>query len=180
MSRIGKQPIPIPKGIQVEIRNGIFSAKGPKGEVSQKLLDGVPVEIDGGQVLVKRLGESGPQRARHGLMRSLLSNAVQGVTEGFTKTLEIVGVGYRAEIKGQEIHFALGYSHPIVYQLPEGISASMEPRTTKIAITGADKQSVGQVAAEIRSLRPPDPYKAKGIRYVDEEIRRKVGKAGAK
>ena len=113
-------------------------------------------------------------------MRSLLSNAVQGVSEGFSKTLEIVGVGYRAEVQGQEIHFSLGYSHPIVYQLPEGITATMEPRSTKISITGADKQAVGQVAAEIRSLRPPDPYKAKGIRYVDEVIRRKVGKAGAK
>ena len=112
-------------------------------------------------------------------MRSLLNNAVIGVTQGFSKTLEIVGVGYRAEVKGKEIHFALGYSHPIVYNLPEGIEAAMEPRSSKIDIKGADKQAVGQVAAELRALRPPDPYKAKGVRYIDEEIRRKVGKAGA-
>ena len=179
MSRIGKQPIEVPAGTKVEIRDGVFWAEGPKGKVSQFLLDDCPVSIDGATITIERKGDSGPMRARHGLIRSLINNAVVGVTQGFSKTLEIVGVGYRAEVKGRQIDFALGYSHPIVYKLPEGVDAVMEARSSKIDISGADKQKVGQVAAEIRSLRPPDPYKAKGIRYVDEEIRRKVGKAGA-
>ena len=179
MSRIGRQPIEVPAGTKAEIRDGVFWAEGPKGKVSQFLLDGLPVKIDGGTITVERKGDSGPMRARHGLLRSLLNNAVVGASQGFTKTLEIVGVGYRAEVKGKEIHFALGYSHPVVYSLPEGVDAIMEPRSSKIDIKGADKQKVGQVAAEIRSLRKPDPYKGKGIRYADEQIRLKVGKAGA-
>jgi len=179
MSRIGKQPIEVPGGTKVEISDGVFYAEGPKGKVYQFLLDGLPVSIDGTTITVDRKGDSGPMRARHGLIRSLLNNAVLGVSQGFSKTLEIVGVGYRAEIKGREIHFALGYSHPVVYSLPEGIEAELESRTSKMTISGANKQKVGQVSAEIRALRPPDPYKAKGIRYVDEVIRRKVGKAGA-
>lgn len=180
MSRIGKQPIEVPAGTKVEIRDGVFWAEGPKGKVSQFLLDGFPVNIDGATITVDRKGDSGPMRSRHGLLRSLINNAVVGASQGFTKTLEIVGVGYRAEVKDRQIDFALGFSHPVVYHLPEGVTAAMEARTSKIEISGADKQKVGQVAAEIRSLRPPDPYKAKGIRYSDEEIRTKVGKAGAK
>lgn len=179
MSRIGKQPIPIPKGAKVKMENGVFTAEGPKGKVSENMLPECPVEIEDGQIKVARKGNAGSVRAKHGLIRALIANAVQGVTNGFTKNLEIVGVGYRGEVKGKEAHFALGYSHPVVYPIPEGISMDID-KTGKIAVSGANRQQVGQVAAEIRSLRPPDPYKAKGIRYSDEHIRRKVGKAGAR
>lgn len=179
MSRIGKQPITIPKGTKVEVRDGVFVAQGAKGRVEQKLLPECPVKIDDGVIQVERVGDSGSARSKHGLMRALLNNAVTGVSEGFQKQLEIVGVGYRADVKGQEIHFALGFSHPIIFPIPEQIEIEID-RNNKITISGADRQQVGQVSAEIRSLRPPDPYKAKGIRYSDEVIRRKVGKAGAK
>jgi large subunit ribosomal protein L6 len=144
------------------------------------LFEDFDVKIDDGTVTVARPGDTGPERAKHGLLRSLLANAVQGVSSGFQKTLDIVGVGYRAEVKGREVHFALGYSHPIVYPIPEGIEVEIEPKVNRITVSGADKQKVGQVAAEIRKLRKPDPYKAKGIKYTDEIVRRKVGKAGAK
>ena len=137
------------------------------------------MEIEGGTITVKRTGDSGPERARHGLVRSLLANAVTGVTAGFSKELEIVGVGYRGEVKGKEAHFALGYSHPVIFPIPEGISIEID-KQNKIKVEGANRQVVGQVAAEIRRLRPPDPYKAKGIRYSGEHIRRKEGKAGAR
>ncbi len=179
MSRIGKQPITVPKGAKVEIRDGMFVAEGAKGRVEQKLLPECPVKIEDGVIKVERLDDTGPSRSKHGLMRALLNNAVNGVTTGFTKKLEVVGVGYRGDVKGREVHFALGYSHPIVFPIPEQIEIEID-RNNRITITGADRQRVGQVAAEIRSLRPPDPYKAKGIRYSDEIIRRKVGKAGAK
>lgn len=179
MSRIGKQPITVPKGTKVEIRDGVFVAQGSKGRVEQTLLPECPVKIDDGVIEVECIGDSGPVRSKHGLMRALLNNAVTGVSEGFQKQLEIVGVGYRAEVKGKEVHFALGYSHPIVFPIPEQIEIEID-RNNKITVSGADRQQVGQVSAEIRRLRPPDPYKAKGIRYSDEVIRRKVGKAGAK
>lgn len=179
MSRIGKQPITVPKGTKVEIRDGVFVAQGAKGRVEQKLLPECPVKIDDGVVEVECVGESGTSRAKHGLMRALLNNAVTGVSEGFQKQLEVVGVGYRGDVKGREIHFALGYSHPVIFPIPEHIEIEID-RNNKITVSGADRQRVGQVAAEIRGLRPPDPYKAKGIRYSDEMIRRKVGKAGAK
>ena len=178
MSRIGKQPITIPKGAKVEIKEGLFVAEGPKGRVEEKLFDECPVTIEDGQIKVARNSEGGSVRAKHGLIRSLINNAVTGVTQGFTKNLEIVGVGYRGETKGKELHLALGYSHPVVYPIPEGIDIQVEK--AKMSVSGANRQKVGQVAAEIRSLRPPDPYKAKGIRYSDEVIRRKVGKAGAR
>jgi len=179
MSRIGREPIALPAGVKVGVVDGVFTAEGPKGKVSQALLAEVAVEIEDGVVSLTRTGESRTHRARHGLMRALLANAVQGVAEGWMKELEINGVGYKAETKGRAIHFALGFSHPVVYSLPDGVDAEVDSKANRIKISGADRQKVGQVAAEIRSLRKPEPYKGKGIKYVDEIIRRKVGKAGA-
>ncbi len=179
MSRVGKQPISIPKGAKIEIKDGVLHAEGPKGKVQQELFPECPVEIEDGVIKVTRTGDSGPLRAKHGLARALINNAVVGVSTGFSKELEIVGVGYRGDVKGKEVHFALGYSHPIVFPIPDAIEIEID-RNNKMVIRGADRQQVGQVAAEIRSLRPPDPYKAKGIRYSDEHIRRKVGKSGSK
>jgi large subunit ribosomal protein L6 len=138
------------------------------------------VKVEEGTVTVARPGDTGSDRARHGLLRSLLANAVQGASNGFEKSLDIVGVGYRAEVRGREIHFTLGYSHPVVFPIPDGIEVEIEPKVNRVRVRGADKQVVGQVAAEIRRLRKPDPYKGKGIKYTDEVLRRKVGKAGAK
>jgi large subunit ribosomal protein L6 len=180
MSRIGKQPVTIPQGTDVKIENGVLTAKGGKGEVSQDIFEGFEVERDGDTLTVQRPDDSGPSRSRHGLLRSLIDNAVQGVSNGFTKELEIIGVGYRVELKGREAHFALGYSHPVVFPAPDGIDLEVDSKANRIKVTGADRQKVGQVAAEIRGLRRPDPYKGKGIKYVGEQIRRKVGKAGAK
>lgn len=180
MSRIGQAPIPVPQGTKVAVEGGRFTAEGPKGKVSQALFDGYPVKVENDVVTVARPGETGPDRAKHGLLRSLLANAVEGAANGFHKTLDIVGVGYRAEVKGREVHFALGYSHPVVYPIPEGIEIEVDPKANRVSVRGADKQKVGQVAAEIRRLRKPDPYKGKGIKYTDEILRRKVGKAGAK
>lgn len=179
MSRVGRKPIPVPSGAKVKIQDGIFFAEGPKGKVSQPLFEGFDVRIDDGTITVERPGESGPERSRHGLLRSLLANAVEGAANGFTKQLEIVGVGYRAEVKDREVHFALGYSHPVVFPIPEGIDVEVD-KNNRIKVTGADRQKVGQVSAEMRSLRRPDPYKGKGIKYSGEILRRKVGKAGAK
>jgi large subunit ribosomal protein L6 len=180
MSRVGLQPIPVPSGTRVEVSAGVFTAQGPKGKVSQSLFDGYPVAVEGGEVRVARPGDSGPERARHGLLRALLANAVAGVSRGFTRQLDIVGVGYRAEVKGRAVHFALGYSHPVVFPIPEGIEIEHDAKANRLTVSGADRQQVGQVAADIRRLRPPEPYKGKGIKYADEIIRRKVGKAGAK
>ncbi len=178
MSRIGNEPIPVPSGIKVALADGVFVAEGPKGKVSQPLVPGIGVEIEDGTVKVTRKNDSGPQRSRHGLMRSLLANAVLGVSEGFEKKLEIHGVGYRAEVQGKKVNFSLGYSHPVVYAIPEGVEIEIDKNNT-ISVRGASKQQVGQVAAEIRALRKPEPYKGKGIKYADEIIRRKAGKAGA-
>jgi large subunit ribosomal protein L6 len=179
MSRIGKMPIQVPAGTQVEIQDGVFTAQGPKGKVAQTLFEGYPVQVDGNVVTIERPGESGPERSRHGLLRALLANAVQGVSAGFVKQLDLVGVGYRAEVKGGHVQFALGYSHPVLYNIPEGIKIEID-KTNRITVSGADRQQVGQVAAEIRSLRRPDPYKGKGIKYTNEVLRRKAGKAGGK
>jgi large subunit ribosomal protein L6 len=179
MSRVGKQPIPVLKGAKVSIDGDVFTAEGPKGKVSEKLFPECPVEIEGGEIKISRTSDLGAVRAKHGLIRALLANAVNGVVNGFTKQLEIVGVGYRAEVQGKEAHFQLGYSHPVIFPIPDGISMEID-KNGKISVSGADRQQVGQIAAEIRSLRPPDPYKAKGIRYSGEHIRRKVGKAGAR
>ena len=180
MSRIGRMPIPVPQGTKVEVRDGLFVAEGPKGRVEQTLFAGFPVEVKDGVVEVQRPGDSGPERSRHGLLRALLANAVQGVSAGFTKQLDIVGVGYRAEVKGPQVQFALGYSHPVLFDIPEGIKVEVDTKANRVTVTGADRQKVGQVAAEIRGLRRPDPYKGKGIKYTGEVLRRKVGKAGGK
>lgn len=179
MSRIGRMPVTVPGGTKVSLEGEHFVAEGPKGKVSEKVITGIEVEIGDGQIDVKRTGESGDLRSKHGLMRALVANAVQGATEGFEKVLEIKGVGYKAEVQGREVHFALGYSHPVIFPIPEGIDVEVEPKANRVTVRGAKRQAVGQVAAEIRSLRRPDPYKGKGIKYVDEVLRRKVGKAGA-
>ena len=178
MSRIGREPISIPEGTKVALEAGVFSAEGPKGRVELAVVPGIAVSIDDGTVTVSRKGDSSSHRARHGLTRALLANAVQGATEGFSRQLEINGVGYRAEVKGKELHLSLGYSHPVVYSIPDGVQIEVD-KNNKMTVQGADKQLVGQVAAEIRALRKPEPYKGKGIKYVDEVIRRKAGKAGA-
>lgn len=181
MSRIGRMPIPVPKGTRVEVKDGLFSAEGPKGKVSQTLFDGFPVEVkDDGTVEVSRPSDEGPDRSRHGLLRALLANAVNGASTGFVKQLDIVGVGYRAEVKGSQVQFALGYSHPVLFDIPEGIKIEIDTKANRVTVSGADRQKVGQVAAEIRGLRRPDPYKGKGIKYTGEILRRKAGKAGGK
>ena len=179
MSRIGKQPIPVPNGAKVAFTDGVFTVEGPKGKLSQSVRPEVGLKIEDGEITLSRKEETGTARSMHGLMRSLVANAVHGVTEGFSKTLEIIGVGYRADVSGKELTLALGYSHPVVYAIPEGIQIEVD-KQNRVTISGADRQKVGQVAAEIRRLRKPDPYKGKGIKYIDEIIRRKVGKAGAK
>ena len=178
MSRVGKQPIPVPDGVKVSLTDDVFVAEGPKGKVSQQVVPRVEIDIADGEIKVTRRGNGGTDRAMHGLMRALLANAVHGVSEGFTKVLEINGVGYKAEVQGKQINFALGYSHPIIFPIPDGITVEVD-KSNRITVAGSDRQQVGQVAAEIRSLRKPEPYKGKGIKYADEIIRRKVGKAGA-
>ena len=178
MSRVGREPISIPKGVEVGIEKGIFTAKGPKGAVSERMLDGIDVAIEDGTIKVSRQSDSGEFRSKHGLIRALFANAVQGVAEGFTKELEINGVGYRAEVQGTALHMALGFSHPVIYEIPETIEIEVD-KANNVLIKGADRQLVGQVAADIRSFKKPEPYKGKGIKYKDEIIRRKVGKAGA-
>jgi large subunit ribosomal protein L6 len=172
-------PIQVPNGTNIEVKDGVFTAQGPKGKVAQPLFDGFPVEVNGNVVTIERQGDSGPERSKHGLLRALLANAVQGVSAGFSKQLDIVGVGYRAEVKGTFVQFALGYSHPVIYNIPEGIKIEID-KSNRITISGADRQQVGQVAAEIRNLRRPDPYKGKGIKYTKEVLRLKAGKAGGK
>ena len=179
MSRIGRKPIPLPKGVAVKIEGDMVNVQGPKGKLDTQLPRGIRMEQQDGNLVAIRENDS--QAAVHGLARALVNNAVEGVTKGWTRELEIVGIGYRAELKGKTtVVFSLGYSHPIEYPLPVGIEATVDPKQTKIALTGIDRQQVGQVAAEMRSLRPPDPYKNKGVRYVGERLKKKVGKTGAK
>jgi large subunit ribosomal protein L6 len=173
-------PVPIPKGVEVKADGDLVRVKGPKGELENRIPAGLSVTIDGSQVVVGRSNDEKTQRALHGLLRSLVANSVQGVTKGFSRDLEIVGVGYKAEVKGKAVVFSLGYSHPVNFPIPEGISVALDAKAGKLTVSGADRQKVGQTAAEIRKLRVPDPYKAKGIKYADEVIRRKVGKAGGK
>ena len=180
MSRIGKMPVPIPKGVEVNRDGNVLRVKGPKGELSNRIPPGLTVSIDGGEVRIARAGDQPRERAFHGLLRSLVANSVQGVTKGFSKDLEIVGVGYKAEVRGKAIVFSIGYSHPVNFPIPEGIAIALDAKAGKLSVSGADRQQVGQTAAEIRKLRIPDPYKAKGIKYANEVIRRKVGKAGGK
>lgn len=179
MSRIGKQPVPLPKGVEVTVDGRVVTVKGPKGELTQRMPAEIGVKIEDGQVVVSRPSDQSKHRALHGLSRTLVANMVEGVTEGFKKTLEIVGVGYRAEKQGKGLRLQLGFSHPIQYDAPEGIALDA-PQPTVVVVEGIDKQMVGQVAAEIRSFRPPEPYKGKGVRYQGEHVRRKAGKtAGA-
>ncbi len=175
MSRIGKLPISIPQDVEVNFESGIVRVKGPKGELSVPISAEMIVEKQEGQLLVKRPSDSKKHRSLHGLTRTLLNNLVVGVTQGFSKSLEIVGVGYKVEKKGKGILLTLGYSHPIYFVPPEGISIEV-PSPTKIVVSGIDKVLVGQVAAKIRTFRPPEPYKGKGIRYEGEDVRRKAGK----
>ena len=180
MSRIGKMPVAIPKGVEVKADGGKVRVKGPKGELTSAIPAGLTVSVADNQVKIARGSDEPQARAIHGLLRSLVANNVEGVTKGFTRELEISGVGYKAEVKGKSVVFSLGYSHPVDFPIPEGIAVAIDAKAGKITVTGADKQRVGQTAAEIRGLRVPDPYKAKGIKYADEVIKRKVGKAGGK
>jgi large subunit ribosomal protein L6 len=175
MSRIGRKPVPVPDAVSVEIASGSIAVKGPKGELRQTLSPEMSVEQNDGVVTVARPTDRGEHRALHGLTRSLIANMVEGVTEGFEKRLEIQGVGYRAALKGKKLELALGYSHPVAIDAPEGIDFEV-PQPTEVIVKGIDKQLVGQVAADIRKRRPPEPYKGKGIRYKDEQVLRKVGK----
>lgn len=179
MSRVGRMPISVPNGTKIEIETSRFVAKGPKGTVVTHVPPGVTIEQDGATLEIKRHDDTPTSRSRHGLVRALVANAVAGASEGFTKKLEIVGVGYRAEVKGRELHLALGFSHPVVFAIPDGIEITVE-KNTALSVAGADRQKVGQVSAELRSLRKPDPYKGKGVKYAGEKLRRKVGKAGGK
>ena len=169
MSRIGKKPIAIPKGVTVKVDGNVIDVKGPKGQMRQALPPGVSAALEDGQLLAKR---------DSGLARSLMNNAVQGVTEGWKRELDIVGVGYRAELKGQQVVLALGYSHPILFDVPKGIEVAVE-KQTHLTVTGVDRQLVGQVAANLRRLRKPDPYQQKGVRYTGEQLKKKAGKTGA-
>ncbi len=179
MSRIGKLPIPVPDGVTVEVSDLDVSVKGPKGELSQSMPDGVEIAVADGEVVVTRLGDDRYHRSRHGLVRSLIANMVEGVTAGYERQLELVGVGYRALQMGSGLEIQVGFSHPVMVDPPEGITL-VAPSQTEITITGIDKQLVGQVAANIRKIRPPEPYKGKGIKYKGEVIRRKAGKAAGR
>ena len=179
MSRIGKHPVVIPKGVTAEVKGNTVHVKGPKGELERTLHDDMKVTLSDGQILVERPSDEANHKALHGLSRTLVANMIEGVTKGFQKQLDIVGVGYKAEARPYGLQLALGFSHAIEYKAPQGIKLSA-PVPTQILVEGANKEVVGQVAAEIRSLRPPEPYKGKGIKYAGEQIRRKAGKAGGK
>jgi large subunit ribosomal protein L6 len=179
MSRIGKKPIPLPSGVKYKIEGNTVLVEGPKGKVSALVAEGVTLKTADGHLLVER--ENDKFAAVHGLTRALVFNAVQGVTKGWTKELDIVGIGYRAEMKGKgTVVFTLGYSHPIEFPLPTGVECAVDPKQTHLTVSGIDRQKVGQVAADMRALRKPDPYKNKGVRYTDEKLKKKAGKTGAK
>lgn len=180
MSRIGNKPIALPKGVEVKHQGNDVTVKGPKGTLKTAVVSGIGVKIENNVVSFSRENDEGRNRAAHGLMRALVANNVKGVSEGFKRELDIVGVGYRAEVKGKEVVFQLGYSHPVRFAIPAGIDIAIDAKSGHITVTGIDKQKVGQTAAEIRALREPDPYKGKGIKYSDEVIRRKAGKAAGK
>jgi large subunit ribosomal protein L6 len=179
MSRIGRKPIPVPKNVTATIDGQTVKVKGPRGELERRLHPSMAIALDDGNITVQRPSDEPGHRALHGLTRTLVANMVDGVTKGYSKQLEIIGVGYKAEARPYGLQLALGYSHPVEYRAPKGIKLTA-PQPTQIIIEGADKELVGQVAAELRSLRPPEPYKGKGIKYQGEQIRRKAGKAGAK
>jgi large subunit ribosomal protein L6 len=177
MSRIGKQPIALPEGVKVDIKDGIVLVEGPKGSLSRPLLEGIQLDMVEGALAVKRANDTKRVRSYHGLMRTLVANMVEGVSKGFEKKLEIVGIGYRSELQGSNLVLYLGYSHPINFPLPSGISADIEKQTV-VTIKGIDKELVGQTSAKIRDLRRPDPYKGKGVKYAGEVLRKKAGKTG--
>ena len=179
MSRIGRMPVPVPNGVTVSIDGSTVSVKGPKGELSRKFAEGISFVLEDNKVVASRSREEASQKALHGLSRALVANMVEGVTKGFSKQLEITGVGYKAELKPYGLLFSLGYSHTIEFKAPKGITLKAT-QPTQVLVEGADKEVVGQVAAEIRSLRKPEPYKGKGIKYLGEKVRRKAGKAGGK
>jgi large subunit ribosomal protein L6 len=179
MSRIGKKPIPIPAGVKIQVSDGAVEVQGPKGKLRQALPPGIVFQQEDANLVARPAREDKALGKFHGLARSLVANAVLGVTEGFKRELDIVGVGYRAEVKGKQIQFALGYSHPVVFDIPTGIDVVID-KQTHITVTGIDRQLVGQVAADMRSLRKPDPYKQKGVRYTGEVLKKKAGKTGAK
>jgi large subunit ribosomal protein L6 len=178
MSRVGRKVIAVPAGVKVSVSESALEVQGPRGKLTTPVPPGVKFSLQGQELSCQRASDARQLRAFHGLARALAQNAIRGVTEGFAKDLDIVGVGYRAQVEGNKVVFALGYSHPIEYQMPEGIKIAVE-KQTRLTVSGIDRQKVGQVAAEIRSLRKPDPYKQKGIRYVGEVLKKKAGKAGA-
>ena len=178
MSRVGKKPITLPKGVQVNVDGLTVKVKGPKGELARTFAPPVTIELNGADVVVTRPSDAPAIRALHGTTRALIQNMVTGVNTGFAKSLVVEGVGYRAEMKGKQLVMALGYSHPVPVDPPAGISFAVDEKTKTITVNGIDKELVGQVAADLRSWRPPEPYKGKGLRYTDERIRRKAGKAG--
>lgn len=180
MSRIGKKSIEIPKGVAVSIDNKTIKVKGPKGELSWSCPERIKVSVDSGHLVVERLSDSKVEKALHGLTRSIIANMVTGVSEGYQMVIDIVGIGYKAQVMGNKLLFSLGYAHPIEFQLPEGVKASVDAKQTQITLTGIDKYQLGQAAADLRSLRPPDAYKGKGVRYSGELLRLKVGKTGRK
>ena len=179
MSRIGKQPIPVPKGVDVSISGDVVNVKGPKGQLQVNTMPGVTAAVEDGNLNITRADDEPQTRSFHGLIRALLANATTGVTEGWSKQLDIVGIGYKAESRGASVIFNLGYSHPIDFAVPDGIEILVDGKANKITVKGIDRQQVGQIAAEIRGLRPPEPYKGKGVRYSDERVRTKAGKQGA-
>jgi len=177
MSRIGRKVLPLPKGVTLAQKEGSVSVKGPKGELTKAVPTGVTIKAEADKITVLRVDDERQNRARHGLMRAHLANMVKGVTDGWTRELEINGVGYRAEVAGDTINMALGYSHPVVFKLPKGVTAKVDKN--KVTLASADRDLVGQIAAKLRELRPPEPYKGKGGKYAEEVIKKKVGKAGA-
>jgi large subunit ribosomal protein L6 len=178
MSRVGRKIIPIPKGVQVTVSDSKLLVQGPKGKLETPVPPGIAFAVKGTELACTRTNDERQQRAFHGMARALANNAVKGVTEGFSKELDIVGVGYKAAVEGKKVVFSLGFSHPVEFPIPEGIKIAVD-KQTRVTVSGIDRQQVGQVAAEIRSLRKPDPYKQKGIRYVGEVLKKKAGKAGA-
>lgn len=188
MSRVGKKPVPVPSGVNVTIKDATIAVKGPKGELKRSIPVGVSAKLEAGHVVITRLADGRDERARHGLMRALIANMVKGVTEGYTRQLEINGVGYRAEVAGGKLNLVVGLSHPVEFALPAGVSAKAEKGKSTVnpgqdavllTISGNDKETVGQLVSRIRNVRPPEPYKGKGIKYIEEKLRRKVGKTGA-
>jgi large subunit ribosomal protein L6 len=177
MSRVGRKVIPVPKGVNVTVGKDQVAVKGPKGELKRPLPGGVSLALNGGELNVTRADDSRENRAKHGMLRALVANMIKGVTDGFERKLEINGVGYRADVAGQKLNMALGFSHPVTFELPKGIAAKVDKNV--VILSGIDKEMLGETASKIRAIRPPEPYKGKGIKYVEETIKRKVGKTGA-